>query len=79
MSGEHSALEKPVEEILIDLMDEKVMFVGIHASSMGGLQSSPLTACRSRRTATKKRSKHHKDLENEKKIPSVLPKYIFIG
>jgi hypothetical protein len=37
-------LEKSVEEILIDLMAEKVMSVGIHASSMGGLQASPLTA-----------------------------------
>jgi N-dimethylarginine dimethylaminohydrolase len=29
MSGEHSTLEKSVEEILIDLMAERVMSVGI--------------------------------------------------
>jgi hypothetical protein len=43
MLGERSAVEKSVEEILIDLMDEKVMYVGVQASSMGGLQESPST------------------------------------
>jgi hypothetical protein len=75
MSGEHSALEKSVEEILIDLMAEKVMSVGIQASSMGGLQASPSTGRRSSRTMTEKRSKHHDDLANAKQIPSVLPDY----
>jgi hypothetical protein len=28
MSGEHSAIEKSVEEILIDIMDKKVMSAG---------------------------------------------------
>jgi hypothetical protein len=54
MSGEHSALEKSVEEILVELMDERVMFIGIHASSTGGLQASPSTESRSSQTATEK-------------------------
>jgi hypothetical protein len=37
MSGEPIALEKFVEEIIMDLMAERVMFVGIHASSTRGL------------------------------------------
>jgi hypothetical protein len=47
MSGDLSAVEKSVEEILIDLMAEKVMSAGIQASSMGGLQASPSTGRRS--------------------------------
>jgi hypothetical protein len=34
MSSEHSTLEKSVEEILIDLMAEKVMSVGIQARQL---------------------------------------------
>jgi hypothetical protein len=34
MLGDLNAVEKSIEEILIDLMAEKVMFAGIHASSM---------------------------------------------
>jgi hypothetical protein len=37
MSGEHSVVEKFVEEILIDLMAKKVMSIGVQASSMGVL------------------------------------------
>jgi hypothetical protein len=76
MSGEHSALEKSMEEILIDLMAEKVMYVGIQASSTGRLQASPSTGCQSSRTVTEKRRKHQDDLANAKQIPSVLPDYI---
>jgi hypothetical protein len=47
MSGERSAVEKSVEEILIDLMAEKVMSAGVQASSTGGLQASPSTGRRS--------------------------------
>jgi hypothetical protein len=39
MSDKISTTEKSVEEILIDLMDEKVM-LGIQASSTRGLQAS---------------------------------------
>jgi hypothetical protein len=76
MSGDLSTLEKSVEEILINLMDEKFMSIGIQASSMGGFQASPSTGRRSSQIATEKRSKHRSDLANAKKIPSVLPNYI---
>jgi hypothetical protein len=78
MSGEHSTLEKSVEEILMDLMDERVMSVGIQASLTGGLQASPSTGHHSSHAnpRTKKRSKHHDDLANAKQIPSILPDYI---
>jgi hypothetical protein len=75
MSGEHNVVEKSVEEILVDLMTERVMSVGIHASLTGRLQESPSSGRRSGYTA-KKRRKHHDDLSNVKQIPSVLPDYI---
>jgi hypothetical protein len=78
MSGDLSAVEKSIEEILIDLMAEKVMSTGVQASSTRGVQASPSTGRRSgpSRTATEKRSKHRDDLANAKLIPSVLPDYI---
>jgi len=42
MSGECRVVQNFVEEILIDLMAEKVMSIGVQASSTGGLQASPL-------------------------------------
>jgi hypothetical protein len=39
-----SGAEKCVEEFLIDLMVKKVMFTGIQASSMRGVQASLSTA-----------------------------------
>jgi hypothetical protein len=47
MSGDLSAVEKSIEDILIDLMAEKVISAGIQASSMGGVQASPSTTHRS--------------------------------
>jgi hypothetical protein len=44
MSEELSAIEKSVEEVLIDLMAKKLMSIGIQASSMRGVQASPSTA-----------------------------------
>jgi hypothetical protein len=78
MSGDFSAVEKSIEEILIDLMDEKVMSTGVQASSTRGVQASPSTARGSgpSRDATEKRTKHRDDLENVKLIPSILPDYI---
>jgi hypothetical protein len=78
MSEEISAIEKVIKEIIIDLMAEKVMSVGIQASSTRGVQASPSTACRSRpsRAETKKRTKHRDDLANQKIIPSILPNCI---
>jgi hypothetical protein len=66
MSGDLSAVEKFVEDILIDLMAEKVISKGFQASSMIGVKESPSNAHGSgpSRTATKKKTKHHDDLEN---------------
>lgn len=60
----------------MELMVERVMLVGIHALSIGGLQASPSTGRHSSRTTTKKRSKHRDDMANAKQILSVLPEYI---
>jgi hypothetical protein len=78
MSDELNAVEKSVEEVLIDLMAKKVMSAGIQASSMRGVQASPLTAHGSgpSRAVVKKRTKHQDDLVNVKLIPSILPDYI---
>jgi hypothetical protein len=71
-------VENSVEEVLIELMAEKVMSIGIQASSTRGVQASPSTARGSRpsRAVAKKRTKHRDDLENAKLIPSILPDYI---
>jgi hypothetical protein len=53
MLGEASELEKFVEEILVELMAERVMSIGIQASLPGKLQASPSTGHRSSH-ATKK-------------------------
>jgi hypothetical protein len=53
MLGEHSALEKSLEDILLDLMVERVMSVGIQDFSTGGLQASTSTGCRSSHTTEK--------------------------
>jgi hypothetical protein len=66
MSGEHSELEKYVEEILVELMDERVISIGIHGSSTGGLQASPSTGHHSNQTVTKKQGKYRDDLANAK-------------
>jgi hypothetical protein len=70
MSDELSVVEKSVEEVLIDLMDKKVISTGIQASSMRGVQASPSTAHGSRpsRATTEKRTKHRDDLANAKLI-----------
>jgi hypothetical protein len=46
MSDELSIAERVIEEVLIDLMTERVMSmsIGIQASSMRGLPSSPSTS-----------------------------------
>jgi hypothetical protein len=75
MSGDFSVVDKFVEEILIDLMAEKVMSIGAQASSTRGVQESPLTERRSEpsRTVPEKRTKHRDDLANVKLIPSIMP------
>jgi hypothetical protein len=78
MSNNLCVVEKYVEEILIDLMAEKVMYAGVQASSTRGFQASSLTAHRSgpSRAVTEKISKHRNNLANAKLIPSVLPNCI---
>jgi hypothetical protein len=65
MASECSALEKSMEEILVELMTERVMSMGIHESSTSKLQASPSTGRRSGHTI-EKRSKHCNDLDNTK-------------
>jgi hypothetical protein len=78
MSCDFSVVNKSIEEILIDLMDEKVMSVGAQASSTRGVQASPLTGSLfgPSQTTTEKRTKHRDDLANTKLITSILPDYI---
>jgi hypothetical protein len=73
-----SVEEKDFKEILIDLIDEKVIFAGIQASLMREVQTSPSTArgYGPSRAMTEKRTKHRDDLAKAKLIPSILPKYI---
>jgi hypothetical protein len=82
MSNELSTVEKIVEEVLIDLMterviSERVMSESIQASSMRGLQASPSTARGdgSSQPLAQKRTKHRDDLDNAKMIPSILSDY----
>jgi hypothetical protein len=83
MSDELRAAEKIVEEVLIDLMTERVMyeramFASIQVSSARGLQASLSTARRagSSRPSTEKRTKHRDDLANAKLISTIFPDYI---
>jgi hypothetical protein len=82
MSDELSTAERVVEEVLIDLMTERVMSerglsTGVQASSTRGLPASPSTArARPSRPSDEKRTKHRDDLTNAKLILSILPTYI---
>ena len=83
MSDELIVVEKVVEEFLNDLMDERVMserrmFVGVQASSTGGVQVSPSTAygVGPSRTTTETRTKHRDNIANTKLIPRILSVYI---
>jgi hypothetical protein len=73
-----SAVENSIEEVLIELMAEKVMSVGIQASSTRGVQASLSTARGSKtiQVAAEKRTKHRDDLENVKLITSIMLDYI---
>ena len=78
MSDNISVVEKSIEEIIIDLMVEKVMSLAVQASSTRGMQASPSTILGSgpSRVAIRKRTKHCDDLVNVKLILSILPGYI---
>jgi hypothetical protein len=76
MSGEPSELEKYIEKFLRKIMVDKMIYV--QALSTRELQASPLNGLRFGHfnPVTEQRSKHHDDLDNEKKILSILPDYI---
>jgi hypothetical protein len=78
MLDDLSEVEKSIEDILIDLMIEKVMSTGVQASSTRGVQASPSTSHGSgpSRVATEKQTKNRDELVNVKLIPSILPDYI---
>jgi hypothetical protein len=78
MSDKFNVIEKVVQEVLINLMVEKVMSASIQASSTRGVQASPSTAHRfgPSRPTEEKRTKHRDDLANAKLIPTILPNYI---
>jgi hypothetical protein len=82
MSDEISTVEKEVEEVLIDLMAERVMSkrrisAGVKASSIGGVQASPSTSgVGTSRTMTETRTNHIDDIANAKLIPRILLVYI---
>jgi hypothetical protein len=83
MSEELSALEESAKQVLYDIRAEKVMserrvFVGVQASSIGGVQASPSTAHKAgtSRTTTEARMKQRHDIANAKLILSNLPAYL---
>jgi hypothetical protein len=78
MSCDFIEVEKSIEEILINLMMEKVMSRGFQASSMRGVQASSSTARGSRSpwATIEKQTKNCDDMENVKLIPSILLDYI---
>jgi hypothetical protein len=83
MSNELSIVEKVVEEVLIDLIAERVMSkrrmsIGVQESSTGGVQASPSTAraVGPSKTTTETRTKHIDDIANAKLIPRIMSIYI---
>jgi hypothetical protein len=78
MSEALSTAEKSTEEVLIDLMTERVMSerglsTGVQESSMRGLQGSPSTTrAGPSRSANEKRTKHRDNIANAKLILSIL-------
>jgi hypothetical protein len=83
MSDELSVVENVVEEILTDLMAERVMSerrmsIGVQESLSGGVQDSPSTARSAgpSRTTTETRTRHRDDIANTKLILHILSVYI---
>jgi hypothetical protein len=82
MSNKLSAAKKIVEEVLIDLMNERIMSecrisIGVQASSSGAMSASPSTAqARPSRPPLERRSKLENNFATMKMIPSIFPKYI---
>jgi hypothetical protein len=82
MSDKLNSVEKVVEEVLIDLMTERVMSerglsAGVQASSTRGLQASPSTAhAGPSRPIDEKQTKHRDDIANSKLFSRILPTYL---
>jgi hypothetical protein len=82
MSKALSTAEKVVEEVLINLMTDRVMSeralsTGVQASSTRGLQTSPFTArAGPSRLVDEKQTKHRDHIANAKLILSILPAYL---
>jgi hypothetical protein len=82
MFNELTAVEESVMEVLLELMNERVMSeigvsTGVQASSMRGLSTSSSTARVSpSHPVDEKRTKHRDNLANAKLIPSILISYI---
>jgi hypothetical protein len=82
MSDELTTTEKVVEEVLIDLMTERVMLergisIGVQESSTRGPQAPPSTAHTSPSQPTdEKQTKLRDDIANAKLIPCLLPTYL---
>jgi hypothetical protein len=80
MSDKLSTVEKDVEEVLIDLMTERVMsmYTGVQSSSTRGLPTSSSTShgAKPSQPSDEKRTKHRDDLANSKLISTILPTYI---
>jgi hypothetical protein len=80
MSDELSTAKKFVEEVLIDLMTERIMsiFVGVQASSTRMVQASLSTAHGAGPSwpLAEMKTKNKHDLANAKLIPTILTDYI---
>jgi hypothetical protein len=80
ISDKLRVVEKDVEEVIINLMIERVMLMskGVQASSTRGIPASPSTArgAGPSRPYDEKQTKHRDDLANAKLISSILPTYI---
>jgi hypothetical protein len=78
MSEELSADEESMKEVIIDLVNERVMSVGVQESSIKGVEASLLISHRSEpsRVIIEKRTKHRDDLANAKLLSTILPDYI---
>jgi hypothetical protein len=83
MSDDLNVVEKAIEDVLIDLMAERVMSkrrmsTVVKVSSTGGVQASPSMSHEARpsRTTKETRIKHRDDIVNAKLIPRILSTYI---
>jgi hypothetical protein len=82
MSDELTALKESFIEVLLDLFTERVMSesrmsIGVKASSMRGVQASPLTSReRTSRASAERRTKNKDNIANGKLVSSMLPNYI---